>query len=172
MEVNQKETKHILEQVQRLCPRVTSPVTPSLDERIYSLNSQVDEKIRKELQKMLDTLRKAQNPVGVLTQLSRTSLRLMDLLFATIGEEAPKGKSRPSDNLYACIERAEKLRILPDVIASCLHTIRICSNKADHDDERVKLTELDAEIVLSLFLRVLVWFYFEYEKGPKLREIF
>jgi hypothetical protein len=174
MEVNQKETKHILEQVQRLCPRVTSPITPSLDERIYSLNSQVDEEIRKELQKMLDTLRKAQNPVGVLTQLSRTSLKLMDLLFATIGEEAPKGKSRPSDNLYDCIMRAHKgkdadpnfkhegLRILPDEIASCLHTIRIYSNKADHDDERVKLTELDAENMLSLFLRVLEWFYYEY----------
>jgi hypothetical protein len=66
----------------------------------------------------------------------------------------------------------EGLRILPDEIASCLHTIRTYSNKADHDDERVKLTEVDAEIMLSLFLRVLEWFYCEYEKGPKLHGIF
>jgi len=185
MEVDRKETEHVLEQVRRLSPPVTPPIPiHTLDGRICSLSSQVDKEIREELQCMLKTLREAQNPVGVLTQLSRTCLRLMDLLFATVGETTPKGKSRPSDNLYDCIMRAhrgreadpnfkrEGLRILPDEIASCLHTIRVYSNKADHDAEQVKLTIEDAELMLGLFLRVLDWFYCEYEKGPRLKAIY
>ncbi len=146
-----------------------------VDERIKALSEQLDKDLREQLLAIHRTLRQANNPVGALLQLYRASLRLMDLLFKTVG------KSRPSDNLWACIVQAGKgdqeekiqgLGILPDEMASLLHTIRTYANKADHDVEKVQLKVEDAEIALSAFLRVLDWFYCEYDKGPRLPSIY
>jgi hypothetical protein len=55
----------------------------------------------------------------------------------------------PSNNLYACILRAangdtkekiQGLRLLPDELASYLHTLRTFSNKPDHAVEQIKLS--------------------------------
>lgn len=186
IEVNLKDAEHAVQEVRRLIDSLASisnGTGSSLDERIRSLSNEVDEAIRTELRQMLDTLRQ-RNQIGVLTQLTRTCLKFMNLLFEKVGRTLPAGKGRPSDNLYDCILRAHKGRdenpnfkhkglcILPDEIASCLHTIRTYSNKADHDAEKTNLTVEDAENMLGLFLRVLEWFYCEYENGPRLKTIY
>lgn len=140
---------------------------------IDALGEQLDENLHNELLNIYKTL--LVNPVGAILQLSRAGLLFMELLFASVGA------SRPSDNLWDCIVRAGKgdegkkikgLGILPDEIASLLHTIRTYANKADHATEKIHLTVEDAEICLRLFLRVLKWFYFEYNgesKNPRAR---
>lgn len=116
------------------------------------------------------TLRDANNAIGALLTLSRLCLQLLGQVLGRAGH------GRPSDNLFDCIVTAARgdekkvvgLRLLPDELASCLHTIRVLSNKADHQAERIVLSNTDAENALGLFVRVLEWFYCEYEHGPRL----
>jgi hypothetical protein len=177
---NAQHEKERLEKEKKLVEQQPVEELPfGLDERIKALSEQLDSRLRKETLDTYRTLRNANNPVGALLQLCRASLCLMNLLFATVHENAPSSKSRPSDNLYECIVRAGRsdektkgLGILPDEMASLLHTIRTYSNKADHDAEKVRLTVEDAEIGLTLFLRVVEWFYCEYDKGPRLLSIY
>jgi tetratricopeptide (TPR) repeat protein len=146
----------------------------TLDERIAGLVPGVDESLRLELQGALRTLRDASNPDCVLLVLSRLSLRLLGDVLGCAGHQ------QPSKNLYDCIVTAARgdgkkvagLRLLPDEMASYLHTVRTLSNKVDHDAVCVTLTEADAENGLSLFLRVLEWFYCEYERGPRLTTVY
>jgi class 3 adenylate cyclase/CHAT domain-containing protein/Tfp pilus assembly protein PilF len=147
----------------------------SLDERINSLVGEINEELRTELGHALQTLRVAHNPLGVLLTMSRLSLRLIEEILGRAGHK------RPSDNLYDCIVTAARgdpekkikgLRILPDEIASYFHTLRTLSNKVDHRAERITLASTDAENALSLFLRVLEWFYSESEQGPRLSTIY
>lgn len=179
---NAQQEKERLEQEKKLVEQQPVEELPfGLDERIKALSEQLDRKLREETLDTYRTLRNANNPVGALLQLCRASLCLMNLLFATVPEGAPSSKSRPSDNLWDCIVRAGKgdektkiqgLRILPDEMASLLHVIRTYANKADHNAEKVRLTVEDAEIGLTLFLRVVEWFYCEYAKGPQLPSIY
>src|SRR5262249_16627211 len=132
---------------------------------------QVDPPLRADLAAALRTLRDAGNPVGTLLAMSRLGLRLLRLVFEAAGQPPP------SDNLFDCVvaaghgdpaRKVKGLGLLPDEIASCLHTIRTLSNKADHAAERVRLTAADAENALHLFLRALTWFYCEAEFGPRI----
>jgi predicted ATPase len=151
------------------------PSSTSLDGRVVALVPEVDPTLREELTLAVRTLREAGNPVGVLIGMSRLSLRLVrDILVRA-------GHAPPSQNLFDCIVTAASgnperktpgLRLLPDELASCLHTIRVLSNKPDHDDEQMALTVDDAENALRLFLRVVEWFYCEYEAGPGLSTIY
>ncbi len=149
--------------------------SPSLDERITGLVEDVRPDLRRELQSLLRTLRDAGNAIGVLLGMSRVSLRLVGDILDRAGHK------RPSDNLYDCIAVAARgdpkkkikgLRLLPDEMASYLHTMRTFSNKADHDAERVALRPSHAENALDQFLHVLEWFYCEYERGPRLPTIY
>jgi hypothetical protein len=151
------------------------PEARTLDERLAALVPEVDVALREELRGDLRTLRDSGNPIAVLLSMSRLGLRLLNELFQRSGHK------RPSENLYDCIVTAARgdvgnkikgLQILPDEMASYLHTLRTLSNKADHDAEKVRLTVSDAENVLSLFLRVLEWFYCECERGPRLPTIY
>jgi hypothetical protein len=179
---NAQHEKERLEKEKKLVEQQPVEEQPlGLDNRIAALSTQLESQLRQEVLDIHRTLRDANNPVGALLQLCRASLCLMNLLFATVHENAPSSKSRPKDNLWDCIVRAGKgdeetkiqgLGILPDEMASLLHTIRTYSNKADHDAEKVRLTVRDAEIGLTLFLRVVEWFYCEYEKGPQLLSIY
>ena len=107
--------------------------------------------------------------------MTRLSLHLLDQTFAR------SDKARPSDNLYDCIvtaaggdelKRIRGHRLLPDEIASCLHTLRILSNKADHLAEGIKQTANRAENAINLFLDAVEWYYCEYERGPRLPTIY
>jgi hypothetical protein len=147
---------------------------PTLDAKIRALIPELGT-LRTELQTALATLRAAGNIAGTLSYLSRVTLLLMRRLFGAAGQ------SVPSDNLYDCIitaargdpqKRITGLRLLPDEMASYLHTLRTLSNKADHAAERVALSLADAENALNMFVRVLEWYYCEYEYGPRLRTIY
>lgn len=147
----------------------------TLDERIAALSPQVDEAIGTGLRNGLKTLRVVRDPIAVLLPLSRISLLLLDKVFAAAGE------TRPSDNLFDCISKAsngsregkiEGLNLLPRTLRENLDTIRKWTNPIDHADGSVPAASLDdAEIALNLFLRVLHWFYCEYEHGPRLPAI-
>lgn len=117
----------------------STPVT--LDQKISALSPEVDEELRIGLKTRARALRRGDPGEHVVTLLimARWTLRLLDMLFATVG------KNRPSDNAYYCIMAAangdgrkiDGLNLLPTPIASYLHTIRILSNKADHAKDRV-----------------------------------
>lgn len=146
-----------------------------LEEKIATLAPEVDYEIRTQLQQLMRTLRTVGYPIGVLLAMSRLSLQLLDQVLGSAGH------CRPSDNLYDCILSASKgdehsklhgHRLLPDELASYLHTIRMLSNKADHAGEMLQLTSGDAENALNLYLRVVEWFYTEYSRGLKLESIY
>jgi tetratricopeptide (TPR) repeat protein len=107
--------------------------------------------------------------------MSRLSLCLVGELFTRAGHKPP------SANLYDCIVKAASgdserkvkgLYLLPDEMASYLHTLRTLSNKADHAIERVTFTPADAENALNIFMRVLEWFCCESDFGPRLSSIY
>jgi hypothetical protein len=151
------------------------PQPPNLDDRINRLVSEIDPSIRDELQKILQTLRRAEYPVGAIQMMSRLALRL----FRRIYEMA--GQPFPSDNLFDVIVRATKgdpdkgvkgYRILPDGMDSPLHTLRVLSNKIDHCAEQFPLGVEEAELALNSFLAVLKWFHCESGLTPKLPSIY
>lgn len=144
-----------------------------LDRKIATLSPDVDETLRQEVQQALRTLRDAGNPRDMLLGLSSTCLHLLREVLARAGY------SVRCDMLYNCImlaasgdETIKGLRLLPDELATNLHTIRIHSNKPRHAVGRIQLTVADAETDLRLFLRVLEWFSCEYEHGPRLPTIY
>jgi hypothetical protein len=143
-----------------------SPQPPTLDDKIAGLAPEVDATFREELQRLLRTLRDARDPIGVLLSMSRVSL----LLLRAVCEQA--GHTPPSENLFDCIEKAKGWRLLPDEMASYLHTLRILSNKTDHAVEQIHLLVADAENALNTCLRVLEWFCCEYAHGPHLPSIY
>lgn len=147
----------------------------SLQNKILAIAPEIKAELRNELLTAFNTLANANNPVGVLASMSRLSLKLIGEILEKAGEE------KPSDNLYDCIVKAAKgdankkivgLGILPDEIASYLHTIRVLSNKADHAAEKIIITKSDAENVLYLYLRVLEWFYCESKYSLGLKSIY
>jgi tetratricopeptide (TPR) repeat protein len=149
-----------------------SPQT--IDEKISALVPEIDAGLRAELQQTLCTLRDAGNPTGVLLTMSRLGLWLTGEILSRAGRKRP-------DNLYDCIalcshgdarKSIRGLEILPDEMASYLHTIRKLSNIADHRVEKIKPAIGDAETTLSMFLRVVEWFYCEFQSGAQLASIY
>ena len=148
----------------------------SLDERIAALRDEVDEKLRTGLQRALKTLRVVEDPVGGLLPLSPLSMLLLDKIFHSVDEV------RPNDSLFSCIGHAgsgrpetktKGLNLLPRTLADNLDLIRLWTNPIDHADQTVPEPTLeDAEIALNLFLRVLRWFYCEYDRGAGLSTIY
>jgi formylglycine-generating enzyme required for sulfatase activity len=154
---------------------MSSPQPLTLEEKIDRLAPEVDTAFREELHRLLRTLHDARDPIGVLLSMSRVSLLLLRAVFERAGHPPP------SENLYDCIVRAARgdgtqkiqgLRLLPDEIASYLHTLRTLSNKPDHAAEQIHLLGADADNALNTFLRVLQWFYCEYDHGPHLSSIY
>jgi DNA-directed RNA polymerase specialized sigma24 family protein len=147
----------------------------SLDDRITRLVPEIDPSIRAELQQVLQTLRRADYPVGVIQMMSRLALRLFRLIYQAAGH------SPPSDNLYDVIihagngdaEKGVKGHgILPDALDSPLHTLRVLSNKIDHGVEKFQMGVEEAEFVLNAFLSVLKWFHCESGLIPTLPSIY
>lgn len=151
----------------------------TLDRKISSLVPEVDGVLRSGLEASVRTLRDAGNPESVWGDMSRLGLQLMEKILASAGQLCP------SDNLNDCIARAFRgkkdkdsnkaikgLYLLPEEMASHLHTVRILSNKIHHNAEKVKIGVDDAENALRLYLRVLSWFYCESERGPRLPTIY
>jgi hypothetical protein len=136
----------------------------TLDQRIGRLSPEIDPLIRKELVQIYRVLRELDNPVGVVLQMTRLTLRLFRHIYADAKQPWP------SDNLYDVVIRAangdpEKgikgYRIIPAPIDSAVHTLRVFSNKADHADDVLRFGAEEAELVLGAFLSLLKWYYCE-----------
>jgi uncharacterized protein len=147
----------------------------NLDDRITCLVPEIDPSIREELQRILQTLRRADYPVGVIQMMSRLALRLFRRIYDAAGHPFP------SDNLFDVIVRAgdgdrergvNGYRILPDALDSPLHTLRVLSNKIDHGVEKFPMGVEEAELVLNAFLSVLKWFHCESGLTPLLPSIY
>ncbi|MCI0527041.1 MAG: hypothetical protein L0Y56_06310, partial [Nitrospira sp.] len=79
---------------------MTPPVP--LDRRIVTLVPEVNKELRTELRSVLQTLRGAENPIGVLLAMSRLGLHLVTEILERAGHQ------RPSDNFYDCIALASR----------------------------------------------------------------
>jgi hypothetical protein len=140
-----------------------------LDLRVRRLAPGLDADVRRELATQLNTLRREGNHVAVLSVMSRLCLRLLRRVYADLGAEPP------SDNLYHLLAhlssgdpalKLKGLHALPKEIASLTHSIRTWSNVADHAAEQARLTPSDAERALGDYLRLVEWYYVEFDKGP------
>jgi hypothetical protein len=156
-------------------PERVMPEPTTLDERILRLAPEVDPSIRTELRQVLGTLRAVGYARAVIVMLSGLALRLFRHIYQAAG------KPIPSDNLFDVIVRAAKgdpdkgvsgYRILPDALDSPLHTLRIWSNKIDHDRAEFLMGAEEAELVLNAFLSVLKWFYCESGLTTKLPSLY
>jgi hypothetical protein len=134
--------------------------TRELDTRIAALVPQVGEEMRIELCQILRTLREVGYTEGALSSMIRVALQLMSRIYHAAEQ------TRPSDNLFNCIDDAEKKGLLPVEIGDYLDLIRRKGNKPHHDAETVRLQILDAENMLNGFLRVLQWFHCESKHNP------
>ncbi|MCX7974048.1 MAG: hypothetical protein N3B16_06040, partial [Candidatus Aminicenantes bacterium] len=92
--------------------------------------------------------------------------RLINEIEATISIKKESGV------LYHKIENLQKEAIIPAEIASYLHTIRIFANKARHGGEKIIFTRRDIYNILGILLRVIEWFYCEFDKGPRYSTIY
>jgi hypothetical protein len=160
-----------LRQEHWVCPRHDPPAiayfTAEVDLKIASLAPEVDDQLRTEMRDLLAVLRDVGYPEGVLSCMMRCGLRFMQLLYAT------RGKPSPSDqNLFKCIEDAEADGLLPPEIATHLHFVRVLRNKSSKGVEGIAIGTEDAEHALTLFLRVLEWFYGEGPGTPRLAHIY
>ncbi len=93
---------------------------------------------------------------------------LMDNL-ETLGSRDEKSKKR----------RNGKEPILPNTIYSSLHNLRIYGNSIAHPFEpgttklkNIVVSSTDIQIALGHLLRIVEWFFSEYEKGPSLCPLF
>jgi hypothetical protein len=80
---------------------------------------------------------------------------------------------KPPAMLDACLRELEKPEVMsrglvPSEIITLLHMVRVMGNKATHDVMRIRSTESDVYLVLQSLLRVIEWYFSEFERGPKL----
>jgi hypothetical protein len=84
---------------------------------------------------------------------------------------------RPPAMLDACLRELEKPEVMsrvlvPSEIITLLHMVRVMGNKAIHDSMRIQLTTGDVYLVLQSLLRVIEWYFSEFEHGPKIDPLF
>jgi hypothetical protein len=121
------------------------------------------------LRQALRTLRAADNPPGAIIHVSR----LLEGERGLLGEIAlAAGHKLRGYDLNAQIEELAGKGIVPAEIASDLHWIRVRANKARHNMEKAMLTARDGEVALDRALRIVEWFYCEWEKGPCAESIY
>ena len=146
---------------------------------VASLREEVDEQIRRELQATVDGLRGPGGPLLATPMLYRLGLKLMNLVFeaASRSWSAKPPEDEPEANadatyLAARVDEAKELRLIPKEMATFLDWGRHAANPIKHNDESAQMDLGDAVLRLAGYLRVLRWFYCEYEHGPSLPTIF
>jgi len=80
---------------------------------------------------------------------------------------------KPPAMLEACLRELEKPEVMsrglvPSEILSLLHMVRVLGNKASHGSMRISLAAADVQLVLQSLLRVVEWYFTEFNGGPKL----
>jgi hypothetical protein len=84
---------------------------------------------------------------------------------------------KPAAMLDACLQELEKPEVMsrglvPAEIISMLHMVRVLGNKATHDAIRIEVTIADVDLVMRSVLRVVEWYFAEFQKGPKVNPLF
>ena len=84
---------------------------------------------------------------------------------------------KPPPMLDACLRDLEAPRVMsrglvPAEASTLLHTVRVLGNKASHDAMRIEATPADVDLVLRAVLRVVEWYFAEFERGPGLDPLF
>jgi hypothetical protein len=76
--------------------------------------------------------------------------------------------------LDGCLRELEKDTVMsrglvPLEVVSLLHAIRVLGNKATHDALKIDLTADAVHLVLLALVRVVEWYFAEFERGPKVK---
>jgi hypothetical protein len=84
---------------------------------------------------------------------------------------------KPPAMLDGCLREFEKPEVMsrglvPAEVVTILHVIRVLGNKAVHDSLRIEMTAADVHLVLRSTLRVVEWYFLEFDRGPKLDRLF
>lgn len=72
-----------------------------------------------------------------------------------------------SRNLFDNIEILKNKMTIPDDVISCLHLIRIYSNKSKHAEFSVKDTIDDLYIIVETLIKILLWFSSNYTESTQ-----
>ena len=84
---------------------------------------------------------------------------------------------KPAAMLDACLRLLEQPDVMsrglvPAEVISLLHMVRVLGNKAAHDALRIEATADDVDLVVRSVLRVVEWYFAEFERGPRLNPLF
>ncbi len=84
---------------------------------------------------------------------------------------------KPAPMLDACLKELETPEVMskglvPAEIISMLHMVRVIGNKATHDAFRIEITQADVDLVMRSVLRVVEWYFAEFQRGPKVNPLF
>lgn len=137
--------------------------------QISSLDSCVDDDVRRELVSAVDTLRRASNIPGTFVSLSR----FLEGPSGFLGRIAKAAGLQLRHNLLEQqIEQLRQQGVIPPELASDLHWVRVRASRARHRSESLEITADDAENAISYVLRLVKWYYCDFDNGPKLRTIY
>jgi hypothetical protein len=84
---------------------------------------------------------------------------------------------KPQAMLDGCLKELEKPDVMsrghvPAEIITILHMVRVLGNKATHDALRIVPTSSDVYLVLRSLLRVVEWYFAEFDRGPQIDPLF
>ena len=85
--------------------------------------------------------------------------------------------SIPPSMLDACLKELEKPEmmsrgVVPSEIITMLQMVRVLGNKAIHNAMRIELTTADVDLILRSLLRVVEWYFTEFEYGLKVKTLY
>lgn len=135
-------------------------------QRIEGLEAAVEE-MRERLARCLSVADRPQDAMALSRGVAET---LTKRILENIG-------LKPPAMLDACIRALEKPEVMsrglvPAEIITLLHMVRVMGNKATHDVMKIEATAADVELVLRSVLRVVEWYFGEFERGPKVSPLF
>jgi tetratricopeptide (TPR) repeat protein len=133
----------------------------ALQQRIERLHDAVDW-VRGPLK---SCLRVADDPKAALSLARGVAEQLAKRVLQDIG-------IKPPSMLEACLKELEGEKVMSRglvhaQIITLLHSLRVWGNKAYHDDMQVPPTREDVNLFLGSALRVVDWYCYEFERGPK-----
>jgi hypothetical protein len=138
----------------------------ALRRRVERLEAGVGE-IRERLAACLQVASRPQDALalarGIAESLAKQVLERLGLKLATM-----------LDGCLRLLEQPDVLSrgLVPAEVISLLHMVRVLGNKAAHDALRIEATATDVDLVVRSVLRVVEWYFAEFERGPRLDPLF
>src|SRR6266849_10739018 len=127
-----------------------------------------DPPVRETRRDLLDCLLVANTPRAAIT-LART-------LAESLTKKVLGNLGIPLQPMFdGCLKELEKpvhRALVPLVITSALDMVKVWGNKAVHDDPRIAQRSGNVVTVLHPLLRVVEWYFAEFERGPNIDPLF